>query len=175
MNAITNRSPSACSGGRHASSLLMLRTNIHQGHATPPVHYWLEPAGSHRGWGFPAVLVWFGAAADVYWTYEPTRSGPPFTQGDSRPRDRRRTRKGLHVLCMHKIHKLRKYLVFPCNRFERMELARCLDQDGIASMAFAHARRHIRCMYASPLLLPPDKISPPLVTGKDMGQSESWA
>ena len=40
------------------------------------------------------------------------RSGPPFTQGDSRPRDYRRTRKGLHVLFRHKIHNFREYVVF---------------------------------------------------------------
>ncbi|KAN0074493.1 hypothetical protein V8E55_011905 [Tylopilus felleus] len=70
---------------------------------------------------FPAVLIRLGAAADVccQWTNQLTCPGPPFTQGDSHPRDCRRTRKGLHVLCMHKIHTFRKYIVSPCIRFQR--------------------------------------------------------
>ena len=47
-----------------------------------------------------------------------------------------------------------------------MLFVRCLDRDGIASIALAHGRRHIRCTF------PSDQVSPVLVAGENMGQRE---
>ena len=127
MNAITNHSSSTYSGGKYVSLLLMLRPNIHQG-----MYRSCESSNLHTGSNLRGHMAYGDLMATIsccscsvrrsckhLLTYEPTctdgRSSPhTLVQGHPSPKviqGPKIVNEGLHAFCLHKIHKLRKYLV----------------------------------------------------------------
>ena len=162
MNAITSPSSSACSGSEHVSLPLMLQAERPSRCAQVMRVLQSTYLRGHMAYGDcrscsvrRSCRHLLELRTDVF-------------RATLLPRRFTSLRSSKRMTCMKFINSVSTSF-FPCILLQCRELVRCLDQD--TSMALAYARRYIHCAFPS-LLIPSDQVSPALVAGKNVGQSE---